>query len=113
MRLSTTLMLSGLLAATLLLGAAVARADDASAPGDASLTCDQISDAVSQQNAIVNQQTATIEKANEGSATSAGGPSAVTDMDHARAAIAQRKSDRATARGRTLVSLGKTKKCFK
>lgn len=109
---ATRLLAPGLLAAALLLGAA-ARADDASQPGDAAMTCDQISNAVAQQNAIVTAQTGTIEKANVGSATSPEGTSAVTEMDTARAAIAQRKSDKATARGKTLVALGKTKKCFK
>ena len=113
MRLSTTLMLPGLLAGSLLLASTGASADGASQPGDASMPCEQIGTAVNEQNAIVNQQTAIIEKANAGSATSAGGPSAVTEMDHARAAIGQRKADKATARAHALVALGQSKRCFK
>ncbi len=110
MRLAITLALTGVLFAS---GAVRADDEDGTKPGDQSLTCDQISTQVASENTIVNEQGALVAKYDAGTGKSVDNVASVTAMDHAREGIAQHKADAATARGKALVKLGQSKKCFK
>ena len=96
-----TAFAAGALAAFVLADATAARAQDAT------MTCPQITQAVAEQNAIIQQQ----------AKISADLASARADPGDADPAIAQQKSriksDRATKRASQLVALGRQKHCFK
>ena len=85
----------------------------ANQPGDAALTCDQISAQVNDMNARIARASAAAQAAAKGTTDSiTANTSSVSPMDEIRQARAKTEADQAKARADSLVALGKQKRCY-